>query len=441
MTGKTVVTSYSHARTGSSIIKRKDAGPTRTLSHVMNTAAWVRGENLMREKEEQNQRIKQADNHKKVARVLHDKALRRQFFQEQHTKREVLEYRAGQASQLYDLGDGMQALAAQSSYESRTSFETDATGPSTSKTARSVRTEVEPSDALEALERFARMPGRKSDDSKGLCQNGSIAHAAIEHQPRPKFGVDDTHRPVRRVVTGGAADRLHYSDGSLRVLLAPQVTKAEPTMTAKPLLLRDGGISTISQRTRTAAVRSDGSVADVEIRRLTPYHTGNPEFENVPFNWTTKLGQDAWEKKATTRAYLTKQFEFTNTRPDLDAIAEYYALKKVATEKEEASKIWEMIHAHRAKERDVVKRRMARRLVLQAKSGQSVAFGVAGECSQSFSEVSWESSGLSFDSEDLSKRWTGSWTPHSQAGGSLTHNAPGKLALSLKGPHQPRQEH
>jgi hypothetical protein len=110
--------------------------------------------------------------------------------------------------------------------------------------------------------------------SRSLVSNGSMTLHGGELEPHTNFQVDPSHRPIRRVVTGGAADRLHFSDGSMAVKFPPRVLSADMAKAAKPLPLRDGTPSTIAQRTmrRPATSLSNVMPETLEVKSLTDFH-------------------------------------------------------------------------------------------------------------------------------------------------------------------------
>lgn len=148
-------------------------------------------------------------------------------------QREVLETRSGTRGALdtsHSDGGGHQSLPQPSHYGQRTS-----------------RSEVLPGDLLQGIERYSRNAGSLLHEKKSILPNGFLSRDGAKEKPIKRFLVDEGEnvREAVRVVTGGAADRLNYSDGSLRALLPPKILSADPTLASKPLILRDGTQATI----------------------------------------------------------------------------------------------------------------------------------------------------------------------------------------------------
>ncbi len=161
-------------------------------------------------------------------------------------------------------------------------------------------------------------------------------------------------------------------------------------------------------------------------------------------SFTTDKSPRAWERSVKMRERYLRKTKDVVSRPDLDAVAEYYALQKVKKEQEERRALYERLAQHREAELRKMEEKRARRLCLQVKAGQlhpqalmdtvgsDLMFGTAEEIEQG-SAPSLE--------EVLACRWQGSWTSHSQYAGSLTHKptrAPGRM---LHDPHRYRMDH
>ena len=133
------------------------------------------------------------------------------------------------------------------------------------------------------------------------------------------------------------------------------------------------------------------------------------------------------------KSNLREKSELLNSRPDLDALAEYQALQKLSKEQEEVREVWQRVADHREHERVKLRERAMRRKALQAKAGQRVQ--VATE------EERHELQTYLHDTALHEHSWTGSWTQKSVEGGSLTHQAPGQPARLFSGYHRPREAH
>lgn len=122
-------------------------------------------------------------------------------------------------------------------------------------------------------------------------------------EPHTNFQVDPSCRPVSRVVTGGAADRLHFSDGSMAVKFPPQIISADISKAARPLPLRDGTPSTIAQRTmrRPATSLCDVVPGTLEVHNLTDFHLngripGQRTMSAGDHSYATLRDPGSWEK-------------------------------------------------------------------------------------------------------------------------------------------------
>lgn len=148
-----------------------------------------------------------------------------------------------------------------------------------------------------------------------MVSNGSMTLHGLDHEPRGLFTVDPSNRPVRRVVTGGAADRLHFSDGSMAVKLPPRVVSAEPHLASRALPLRDGTTSSIAQRAARRPATSVGMVhASMEVSSLSSFHMqgrvpGERKKTAGDHSYATLRSPHEWD-----RSVRSRQQVFTHTR-------------------------------------------------------------------------------------------------------------------------------
>mmetsp|Transcript_33611 Transcript_33611/g.82643 ORF Transcript_33611/g.82643 Transcript_33611/m.82643 type:complete len:406 (+) Transcript_33611:836-2053(+) len=227
-------------------------------------------------------------------------------------------------------------------------------------------------DPLEAIERLAWAHGRVSDGAHSLIKTGTMTAAGLTHEILPVFQTDAASRVRRRVVAGGAADQLHYSDGSMVVMLPPEVLSADPTKTAKPLPLRDGTPSGIAQRTQPksrpvtvasgsyAHTHGDASMGDEgrgtsspwEVSRLSEFHRRKEgSVSPAGLSFTTSLEDHEWEASVQKRCEVREAHEKALKRQDLEVLSEFYAIRKFTREQEGVAKVQESVQVHRQYER------------------------------------------------------------------------------------------
>lgn len=187
--------------------RRRRCGPKKPVMSkkvwkCANTPAVIAGEKRMKEVVSRTKKRDQAELQQKMARQMYERNQCRFSVSESAFNREVLETRSGQR---HDLLVALQA-----------SLEKPSTGPSSRK-------EVAPGDVLQSIERFSRNAGSLAHEKRCIFPNGTASRSMHNDLVLPHFVVDESQRERRRVVTGGTADRLNYSDGSLAVLLPPRV--------------------------------------------------------------------------------------------------------------------------------------------------------------------------------------------------------------------------
>ena len=228
--------------------RRRKPGPkkpiiSKKMWKCVNTPAVLAGEEFAQTVVEQNLGAQKTAINEKMAVQMYLRNSERFNVSERAFHRELLETRAGQKR----LGTSMSEGGLTSAHtQSQDSLEQSL--PKTLHTGAS-RAEVLPGDHLASLERYSRNPGMLIHEKKSILQNGFLSRDGHREKLQPRFQVDDRQRETRRVITGGTCDRLHYSDGSLAVLLPPKVLRADPSLASKPLILRDGTASTIRART------------------------------------------------------------------------------------------------------------------------------------------------------------------------------------------------
>eukprot|EP00802_Teleaulax_amphioxeia_P006486 Tamp_06490.p1 GENE.Tamp_06490~~Tamp_06490.p1 ORF type:complete len:550 (+),score=93.74 Tamp_06490:31-1650(+) len=459
--------------------RRRKPGPkkpiiSKKMWKCLNTPAVRAGEEFARTVVERNVDAEKTAANEKMARQMYMRSSARFSVSERAFSREFLETRAGQKRFGTSLSEGGLTGAHTTSQDSL-----GQSLPKSSHTAgsHSSRAEVLPGDLLASLERYSRNPGSLMHEKKSILQNGFLSRDGHREKVQPRFQIDDKQRTTRRVITGGTVDRLHYSDGSLAVLLPPKVVSADPSLASKPLILRDGTASTIRARTlpRPYPPREVSTAGELvmEVPSLSSVHTAHtPFFEQTqaadteagagvfhqkssasllstlsvgstsqsqlfaPQNskeFTTSLSPRSWEKLTESKAKLRAKTDKLLLRPDLDALAEYYALQKLEKEQAQVEEVWNRVMDHREHERAKLRERAMRRMALQAKAGQRVHIG--SEQEEYVLERYMQEEALHQNA------WTGSWTQPSTAGGSLTHKAPGDPARLFGGHHRPRETH
>ena len=231
--------------------RRRKPGPkkpiiSKKMWKCLNTPAVRAGEEFARTVVERNVDAEKTAANEKMARQMYMRSSARFSVSERAFSREFLETRAGQKRFGTSLSEGGLTGAHTTSQDSL-----GQSLPKSSHTAgsHSSRAEVLPGDLLASLERYSRNPGSLMHEKKSILQNGFLSRDGHREKVQPRFQIDDKQRTTRRVITGGTVDRLHYSDGSLAVLLPPKVVSADPSLASKPLILRDGTASTIRART------------------------------------------------------------------------------------------------------------------------------------------------------------------------------------------------
>ena len=231
--------------------RRRKPGPkkpiiSKKMWKCVNTPAVLAGEEFAQTVVERNLGAQKTAINEKMALQIYLRNSERFSVSERAFNRELLETRAGQKRLGILMSDGGPTSAHTQSQ--------DSLGHSAPKTSHTgvphlSRAEVLPGDHLASLERYSRNPGMLIHEKKSILQNGFLSRDGHREKLQPRFQVDDRQRETRRVITGGTCDRLHYSDGSLAVLLPPKVLRADPSLASKPLILRDGTASTIRART------------------------------------------------------------------------------------------------------------------------------------------------------------------------------------------------
>jgi hypothetical protein len=231
--------------------RRRKPGPkkpiiSKKMWKCVNTPAVLAGEEFAQTVVERNLGAQKTAINEKMALQMYLRNSERFSVSERAFNRELLETRAGQKRLGILMSDGGPTSAHTQSQ--------DSLGHSAPKTSHTgvphlSRAEVLPGDHLASLERYSRNPGMLIHEKKSILQNGFLSRDGHREKLQPRFQVDDRQRETRRVITGGTCDRLHYSDGSLAVLLPPKVLRADPSLASKPLILRDGTASTIRART------------------------------------------------------------------------------------------------------------------------------------------------------------------------------------------------
>jgi hypothetical protein len=228
--------------------RRRKPGPkkpiiSKKMWQCVNTPAVLAGEEFAQTVVERNLGAQKTAINEKMALQMYLRNSERFSVSERAFHRELLETRAGQKR----LGTSMSEGGLTSAHIQSQ----DSLGQSLPKTLHTgaSRAEVLPGDHLASLERYSRNPGMLIHEKKSILQNGFLSRDGHREKLQPRFQVDDRQRETRRVITGGTCDRLHYSDGSLAVLLPPKVLRADPSFASKPLILRDGTASTIRART------------------------------------------------------------------------------------------------------------------------------------------------------------------------------------------------
>jgi len=346
-----------------STARRRRPGPkkpiiSKKIWKAVNTPAVLAGEEFANLASSQGMSMEQAVQRQKMARQMYERNSVRFNMSERAWNREIMETRAGQkrlgASLAEGAGDFAQSIGQSLAQSSRSE-------------SQHSRAEVLPGDLLQSIERYSRNAGSLLHEKRSILPNGFLSRDGHREKLLPSFVINDGERKTRRVVTGGATDRLNYSDGSLMVLLPPKVVTANPALACKPLILRDGTQSTIRARTQP---RADSSVAStgeltMEVQRLSMVHTAHtPYYEQTlsmsqdsgadifnqkssasllsslsghtmsqsnlftPQNskeFITSLSPRSWEKLTESKRKMREKANNLNLRPDLDALAEVCA--------------------------------------------------------------------------------------------------------------------
>lgn len=234
----------------------------------VNTPAVRAGEQFAKSMMQNNLEMENAAAREKMARQMYERNSLRFTMSNATLNRETLETRAGQkplgtSSSIGSNGPDFAQLSQENACLSL---------PRSSNTGAYSRAKVLPGDLLASLERYSRNAGSLLHEKKSILPNGFLSRDGHRQKVHPHFQVDETQRVTRRVVTGGATDRLNYSDGSLLVLLPPKVIASDAALASKPLLLRDGTQSTIRSRTlpRPYPPRTVSTAGDLtmEVPRL-----------------------------------------------------------------------------------------------------------------------------------------------------------------------------
>lgn len=155
---------------------------------------------------------------------------------------------------------------------------------------------------------------------------------------------------------------------AFQVVLDPKVIHADPKLAAKPLLLRNGSTCTIGTQSLHSSSKEAGKTY-LEVPQLTEYHykTENHGIETRgdDLSYTTSKSPRSWERSVRFREKYVEKQKDAVCRPDKDAVAEYYALRKIQKEQEERKVLYDRIAKHRESELRKMQERQARRLVLQ----------------------------------------------------------------------------
>lgn len=214
--------------------RRRRHGPkkpivSKKLWKCTNTPKVRAGEEFAKNTVARADDLELAGRTEKMARQMYMRNMMRFSMAERAFQRETLETRSGTRGFQTSHPDAHQSL------------------PRSAHGSHSSRSEVLPGDLLQSIERYSRNPGSLMHEKKSILPNGFLSRDGANEQLKSRFLVDDRQesREMVRVVTGGAADRLNYSDGSLRALMPPKILIADPALAAKPLILRDGTQSTI----------------------------------------------------------------------------------------------------------------------------------------------------------------------------------------------------
>ena len=214
--------------------RRRRHGPkkpivSKKLWKCTNTPKVRAGEEFAKNTVAKAEELDLAVRTEKMARQMYMRNMMRFSMAERAFQREALETRSGTRGFQTSHSDAHQSL------------------PRSAHGWHTSRSEVLPGDLLQSIERYSRNPGSLMHEKKSILPNGFLSRDGANEQLKSHFLVDDQQqsRETVRVVTGGAADRLNYSDGSLRALMPPKILAADPTLAAKPLVLRDGTQATI----------------------------------------------------------------------------------------------------------------------------------------------------------------------------------------------------
>lgn len=231
--------------------RRRKPGPktpivSKKMWKCVNTLAVRAGEEFAQTVVERNLGEEKTAIDEKMALQMYLRNSERFSVSERAFNRALLETRAGQKRFGTPMSDGgLTSVHTQSQDSLGQSLQK----PSHTGILHTAHAEVLPGDHLASLERYSRNHGMLIHEKKSILQNGFLSRDGHREKLQPRFHVDDRQRETRRVITGGTCDRLHYSDGSLAVLLPPKVLRAPPSLASKPLILRDGTASTIRART------------------------------------------------------------------------------------------------------------------------------------------------------------------------------------------------
>ncbi len=127
----------------------------------------------------------------------------------------------------------------------------------------------------------------------------------------------------------------------------PKVIHADPLLASKPLVLRNGSTSTIATSVRAVETNR----GHLEVPQLTEYHKridpGGVGTRGDNLSFTTSKSPRSWERSVRIRKKYLEKTKDINSRPDLDAVAEYYALRKVKKEQEERKELYDRLARHR----------------------------------------------------------------------------------------------
>ena len=230
-----------------------------------------------------------------------------------------------------------------------------------------------PADQLESLERFCRTGGRPTDSKLMLIANGSLTLEGAFAEPQQYFAVDESKREYRRAMTGGAADRLHMSDGSVRIVLAPKVVSGDPARVAESGPLRDGGLATIGQRVSPLLSRPAIGTVSSQYEARPPDDVSKVLQKSTwkrLFAFTTSLQPDSWQRTASARSVSRCKSELMLKRPDLEAVAEYYTVKKIKMEQQRLQETMRQVQIRRRAELQKLQDRRLQRELLEMRSGK-----------------------------------------------------------------------